>query len=158
MLGQTLGLVSGDSAFLRGLRRFRVVGTAFDMFHRIMGAAGVPHAGTSCSGIVPALLTLNVLFPEWPCAALCGANGIYTAFGFAVGSFQEDAIEILILGQADATGQLPQIFSAKSLDIHPQKLADLQNVIIRHPNIPRPSGAAIAALSAVEMQALFVPR
>ena len=63
-----------------------------------------------------------------------------------------------MFGQADTTGQLPQIFSGKRFDVQSQKLADLQNVMIRHPDITRPSGAAIAALRAIKIQSLFVPR
>src|SRR5205814_3967971 len=123
-------------------------------------------------GAVPRRLTFQIRLPEWPGAALKRPHRVDTAHACRLYDFLPAADIWLLLAEEDAVVQtrgrahlleaelavnLAAVLLNHLAHGQLQEFGQPRQLDIRNPHVPRPAGAAVAALVAGELEAVGVP-
>ena len=126
----------------------------FDLFERYQLAAIA--ARTMPCSFLPRFWAFEIRVPKGPRAALARAGIVDLAR--AAFAMEENAIPVWKLDEAPADADLADVAPLELRNFQIQEQGQLLDLFFIDPNITRCSGAAIAALGALEFQAGVIPR
>jgi len=113
-------------------------------------------ARTHVTDFFPCVRAFEMGIPEWPCPTLNGPGAINRAF--PASGFKECAVSIGKFGQALSAAHDSSVKQPDFSNRFAKILSDFQQFLIRDPHDTRRSSAAVATLSAGELQSVLVPR
>lgn len=119
----------------------------------------VIHARAATAGAFPGFGRTQIGLPEWPGAALDGADVMdFTVCKAVRRAHQENAITALEFDQTKPAPDAPRVPAGEVGEFETQGIRDLTGFLKRYPNVARGSATAVPTLGARKRDAGAVPR
>lgn len=144
--GSTLGLIGPPRLGRADALNLDEIVVSPTVHTRTCPVCGIPRIGRS-----------EVLPPERPRPTLQWPDGVNAAHGLVAVASQKDAIPISFFREAIPKPDPAQVFVLEPAVRSPEELGDSANRLFRGPDISGCTGAAIATLCALEIEASLVP-